>query len=253
MLTEFGTRDLSCDFRFLRLRTLVDAPLVAMLSVFVDSEEDVALALRSFDPDATYYDTAPKVVELDAARGLRRSMVFEVAGGIRPGPLPPARRRVHGADVVLGLGRCRSCAPSPRDWPTSTGWPRRSGWSTARGRAGGAFSGRSRRPRPGSCSSTPSSPARSPASPTCGSTTTRRVWVRMPTTGQDRTIVGRAGAGGVRRGPRLGPGSPEHAKVEAAANTIADTGLSYTASFVTFPPGPTDFALAHVHVLRRRS
>lgn len=84
MLTEFGTRDLSCDFRFLRLRTLVDAPLIAMLSVFVDAPDDVSTALQSFDPDATYYDTKPKIADIDASRGLRRSMVFEVEGGIRP-------------------------------------------------------------------------------------------------------------------------------------------------------------------------
>jgi len=101
LLTEFGTRDLSCDFLFLRLRTLVDAPLIAMLSVFVDARADVATVLRSFDPDATYYDSAPRIVDIDAARGLRRSMVFEVDGGIRPEVR--YHRHVAGAeaDVVL--------------------------------------------------------------------------------------------------------------------------------------------------------
>jgi hypothetical protein len=101
MLTEFGTRDLACDFRFLRLRTLVDAPLIAMLSVYVDAQEDVATALRSFDPDATYYDTEPKIVEIDTARGLRRSMVFEVDGGIRP--VVRYHRHVAGADTDVVL------------------------------------------------------------------------------------------------------------------------------------------------------
>lgn len=74
-------------------------------------------------------------------------------------------------------------------------------------------------------------------------------WVRLPTVGQDRTTwVGQVLAA---YGEDLGwtPGTPEHAKITAAANEIADTALSYTASFVTFPPGPTDFGLAHVHVL----
>jgi hypothetical protein len=101
MLTEFGTRDLACDFRFLRLRTLVDAPLIAMLSVFVDAPDDVDEVLQSFDPDATYYDTAPKIVDLDAGRGLRRSMVFEVVGGIRPVVRYHRHVAPVDADVVL--------------------------------------------------------------------------------------------------------------------------------------------------------
>jgi hypothetical protein len=75
------------------------------------------------------------------------------------------------------------------------------------------------------------------------------VWVRMPALGQDRTIWVEQVQAAYADDLGWGPGSPEHAKIDAAANEIADTGLSYTANFITFPSGPTDFALAHVHVL----
>jgi hypothetical protein len=101
LLTGFADRDLASDFRFLRLRTLTDAPLVAMLSVYVDSPDDLSGALEAFDGSATYYDHHPQVVDLDPGRGLRRSMAFAVEGSIRP--LVRYHRRIDAwnVDVLL--------------------------------------------------------------------------------------------------------------------------------------------------------
>jgi len=86
LLTLFATSDQHCDFRFLRLRTPTEPPLIARLTLYVDAPPtEVAAALTTFDPDATYYDRSPQLAVVDPDRGLRRSVVFDIASGsVRP-------------------------------------------------------------------------------------------------------------------------------------------------------------------------
>lgn len=84
LLADFAAADFPGDFRFLRLRGLTDAPLAALLTVYVGAPADeLAAALVTFDEDATYYDRKPQIIDIDQARGLRRSLVFSVDDGIR--------------------------------------------------------------------------------------------------------------------------------------------------------------------------
>ena len=81
LLTLFATRELHCDFRFLRLRTPTEPPLIARISVYAGVPgEELAEALTTFDPDPGYYDRAPRVAEVDPDRGLRRSTMYSVDG-----------------------------------------------------------------------------------------------------------------------------------------------------------------------------
>lgn len=83
LLTLFATRELHCDFRFLRLRTPTEPPLIARISVYAGVPgEELAEALTTFDPDPGYYDRAPRVAEVDPDRGLRRSTMYSVEGGV---------------------------------------------------------------------------------------------------------------------------------------------------------------------------
>ena len=62
LLTLFATRELHCDFRFLRLRTATEPPLIARLNLYAGVPSDqVAAALTTFDADSTYHDRAPQV------------------------------------------------------------------------------------------------------------------------------------------------------------------------------------------------
>jgi len=102
LLTDFAAADFSGDFRFLRLRGLTDAPLAALLTVYVGAPaEELAAALVTFDEDATYYDRKPRIVEIDPARGLRRSLVFSVDDGIRSAIHYHRRVEEWAVDVLL--------------------------------------------------------------------------------------------------------------------------------------------------------
>lgn len=83
VLTEFVEADLKCDFRFLRMRALVDLPLTARISVARGTQAgQLPDPLASFDPDQEYY-AEPQVEEVDRARGLRRAIIWQTEDGLR--------------------------------------------------------------------------------------------------------------------------------------------------------------------------
>ncbi|MGI9156300.1 MAG: hypothetical protein ACR2FG_06640 [Marmoricola sp.] len=108
LLTEFATRELASDFRFLRLRGLIDTPLTMLLWVYVGAlDNELAAALTTFEEGATYYDREPQIVTIDEARGLRRSMAFSVDDGIRSVVRYHRRVEAWAADVLLACCRRR--------------------------------------------------------------------------------------------------------------------------------------------------
>ena len=78
VLTGFASRDLPAANRFLRLRRLDDAPLVALLNVLVGLPGE-QLAGRFLDTwgDERWYDP-PRVETVDERTGLRRALRFKV-------------------------------------------------------------------------------------------------------------------------------------------------------------------------------
>jgi hypothetical protein len=103
LLTLFASHDLHCDFRFLRLRTPTEPPLIARLSVYAGvPAREVTEALTTFDPDASYYDRAPQVTAIDPDRGLRRATTYAVDGGVVR-PLIRYHRHVEEWDAGLVL------------------------------------------------------------------------------------------------------------------------------------------------------
>jgi hypothetical protein len=104
MLTEFATRDLGTANRLLRLRELSDAPLIAMLDVYVGlGAHEVTDNFLTYDETDTWYDP-PQVSDLDASRGLRRALRFRVDDGIRS--VVRYHRRIEDLQVDILL----SCA-----------------------------------------------------------------------------------------------------------------------------------------------
>ncbi len=104
VLTEFATRDLGTANRLLRLRALNDAPLIAMLDVYVGlGAHEVTDNFLTYDETDTWYDP-PQVSDLDANRGLRRALRFRVDDGIRS--VVRYHRRVDDLEVDILL----SCA-----------------------------------------------------------------------------------------------------------------------------------------------
>lgn len=75
------------------------------------------------------------------------------------------------------------------------------------------------------------------------------VWVRLPTVGVDRTDWVERVQEAYAEDLGWTPGTPDFDSIGRAADIIADTELSYTASLATFLPGGGAFGLAHVHVL----
>lgn len=102
VLTEFGSRELACDFRFLRLRAVDDAPLVARLDVHVgEPSGGLDSVLEMFTPGATGYDTGARTDTVDPDRGLRRALMFTVDDGIRTVVRYHRRVEEWQGDVVL--------------------------------------------------------------------------------------------------------------------------------------------------------
>ena len=102
LLEDFAGRELFGQFRFLRLRSLTDTPLVMQLGVFVGAPEgELAATLTGLDPDVTYYDREPQVDMIDEERVLRRSIAYQVVDGIRPVVRYHRRATEISADVVL--------------------------------------------------------------------------------------------------------------------------------------------------------
>lgn len=75
------------------------------------------------------------------------------------------------------------------------------------------------------------------------------LWVRLPTIGVDRTAWIDQVREAYAEDLEWALGSPEDQRLEKAATIVADTELSYTASFAAFPRGVSSVALAHVHAL----
>lgn len=83
VLTEFVDSDLECDFRFLRMRAVVDLPITARVSVVLGpGAGHLPDPLTSFDPDVEYY-AEPQVEEVDRARDLRRAIMWQTEDGLR--------------------------------------------------------------------------------------------------------------------------------------------------------------------------
>lgn len=104
LLQEFAHRELATGNRFLRLRGIEDAPLVALLDVYVGRDEhEVADAFADVDPEERLYD--PPVVEvIDEARGLRRSVRFVMGDTIS------STVRYHRRVDDLGVDVLMSCS-----------------------------------------------------------------------------------------------------------------------------------------------
>lgn len=109
VLHLFATAHLGCDFRFLRLRSLTEPPVVAMLHVRpagpsgTDPSEQGAALLTTYEPETRWYDADPEVVVLDEESGLRRSLRYAVGDDGRLSSVIRYHRRVPEpvADVVL--------------------------------------------------------------------------------------------------------------------------------------------------------
>jgi len=103
LLTLFATRDLQCDFRFLRLRTPTASPLIARLSLFAGTHTtEPGHLLDTFDADAASYDRSPRITTVDPERRLRRSVVYSLEDGVVR-PVVRYHRRVDAlaTDLVL--------------------------------------------------------------------------------------------------------------------------------------------------------
>jgi hypothetical protein len=108
VLHAFATADLGCDFRFLRLRSLTEPPVVAMLHVWTPEPGDglperADSVLTTHEPGTRWYDAEPEPVLLDEASGLRRVLRYAVGDDGRLSSVVRYHRRVPGpaADVVL--------------------------------------------------------------------------------------------------------------------------------------------------------
>ena len=109
VLHAFATAHLGCDFRFLRLRSLADVPIVAMLHVrtaaphVVDQPEQGTAVLTAYEPGTRWYDAEPEVVAVDEESGLRRAVRYAVGDDGRLSSVIRYHRRVPelAADVVL--------------------------------------------------------------------------------------------------------------------------------------------------------
>jgi hypothetical protein len=83
VLQEFAHRDLGTANRLLRLRELRDAPLIALLDVYVGlGPHEVTDNFLAYDETDKWYDP-PRVSDVDASRGLRRALRFRRDDGIR--------------------------------------------------------------------------------------------------------------------------------------------------------------------------
>lgn len=100
VLTAFATTDLGSAFRFLRMRSLADPPLVARLDV-LPHDPAAPDPVLIYDDDLAWYDHAPKVVDVAPALGLRRAVRVYVDDGLRV--VVRHHRRVLGgaADVIM--------------------------------------------------------------------------------------------------------------------------------------------------------
>ncbi|MGZ4749010.1 MAG: hypothetical protein ACXVYY_18180 [Oryzihumus sp.] len=106
VVEEFAPADLPGDFRFLKLRGVMDVPVVATLHVLLGRPAaEVADVLTTFEAGQRWYDREPEVVLLDEERGLMRSMMFALVGEepLQIRPVVRYHRRIEdlGADVVL--------------------------------------------------------------------------------------------------------------------------------------------------------
>jgi hypothetical protein len=109
VLYAFATAHLGCDFRFLRLRSLADVPIVAMLHVRtadpsgVDQSELGSAVLTAYEPGTRWYDAEPELVAVDAESGLRRAVRYAVGDDGRLSSVIRYHRRVPelAAEVVL--------------------------------------------------------------------------------------------------------------------------------------------------------
>ncbi|RBY97116.1 hypothetical protein DQ237_05930 [Blastococcus sp. TF02-8] len=109
VLHAFAAADLGSDFRFLRLRSLAEAPVIAMLHVWPVDPADAeaaqrgAAVLSDFEPGTRWYDAEPQPVVLDEESGLRRVVRYAVGNDGRLSSVVRYHRRVAdpAADVVL--------------------------------------------------------------------------------------------------------------------------------------------------------
>ncbi|TFV53400.1 hypothetical protein [Blastococcus sp. TF02A-35] len=110
VLHAFAAADLGSEFRFLRLRSLAEAPIVAVLHVWPADPDDVdpaqqgAAVLSEFEPGTRWYDAEPQVVVVDEGTGLRRAVRYALGEDGRLSSVIRYHRRVvrPAADVVLG-------------------------------------------------------------------------------------------------------------------------------------------------------
>ena len=108
VLHAFATADLGCDFRFLRLRTLAEPPVVAMLHVRTadpagaDGAERGETVLTDHGPGTRWYDE-PQVAVVDEESGLRRALRYAVGEDGVPSSVIRYHRPVPelAADVIL--------------------------------------------------------------------------------------------------------------------------------------------------------
>lgn len=100
VLTAFATTDLGSAFRFLRMRSLADPPLIVRLDV-LPHDPAAPDPLLIYDDDLAWYDHAPKVVDVAPALGLRRAVRIYVDDGLRA--VVRHHRSVLGgaADVIM--------------------------------------------------------------------------------------------------------------------------------------------------------
>lgn len=108
VLAAFATADLGCDFRFVRLRTLAEPPVIAMLHVRTEHDGGGGpsaqgdAVLTTYEPGTRWYDE-PQLAVVDEESGLRRAVRYAVGEDGRPSSVVRYHRRVQelAADVVL--------------------------------------------------------------------------------------------------------------------------------------------------------
>ncbi|RBY91458.1 hypothetical protein DQ244_08980 [Blastococcus sp. TBT05-19] len=109
VLLAFATAELGSDFRFLRLRSLADVPVIALLHIWpvdptdVDAARRGAAVLSEFEPGTRWYDHGPQLLDLDEETGLKRALRYALGDDGRLSSVIRYHRRVArpAADVVL--------------------------------------------------------------------------------------------------------------------------------------------------------
>lgn len=107
VLRAFAVADLGCDFRFLRLRSLSEPPVLAMLHVDAGELDGAPAhgdaALTTYAAGTRWYDRDPELTVVDEGTGLRRAVRYAVDDDGRVSSVVRYHRRVPelGADVVL--------------------------------------------------------------------------------------------------------------------------------------------------------